>query len=100
MANPRSLFGRIGHQIGQLVRRDPNGEPPPADEGSPLPDPLRQDLVGGQHALAYLRHLARGNRIRRKAFFDTINDEHPPVLLIHGFLGTRGSMYILERTES
>lgn len=60
-------------------------------------DSVGQDLRGGHHALSYLRHLARGNRIRRRAFFETINDEHPPVLLIHGFLGTRGSMYPLER---
>jgi triacylglycerol esterase/lipase EstA (alpha/beta hydrolase family) len=59
--------------------------------------PVAQDLTGGRHALSYLRHLARGNRIRRRALFDTINDQHPPVLLIHGFLGTRGSMYPLER---
>ena len=58
---------------------------------------VREDLFGAQHGLAYLRHLARGNRIRRKAFFETINDEHPPVLLIHGYLGTRGSMFIMER---
>jgi triacylglycerol esterase/lipase EstA (alpha/beta hydrolase family) len=60
-------------------------------------DAASQDLVGGGHALSYLRHLARGNRIRRRAFFDTISDERPPVLLIHGFLGTRGSMWPLER---
>src|SRR5215813_4549228 len=47
--------------------------------------------------LSYLRHLARGNRIRRRALYESINDRHPPVLLIHGFLGTRGSMYPLER---
>jgi pimeloyl-ACP methyl ester carboxylesterase len=58
---------------------------------------VAQDLTGGRHALSYLRHLARGNRIRRRALFDTINENHPPVLLIHGFLGTRGSMYPLER---
>jgi triacylglycerol esterase/lipase EstA (alpha/beta hydrolase family) len=55
-----------------------------------------QDLAGGRHALSYLRHLARGNRIRRRANLDEIDDRHPPVLLIHGFLGTRGSMYPLE----
>jgi triacylglycerol esterase/lipase EstA (alpha/beta hydrolase family) len=60
-------------------------------------DGVGQDIVGGQHALSYLRHLARGNRIRRRAFFETITEKHPPVLLIHGFLGTRGSMYPLER---
>jgi len=58
---------------------------------------VREDLSGARHALAYLRHLARGNRIKRKAFFESINDAHPPVLLLHGYLGTRGSMYILER---
>ncbi|HYU14798.1 MAG TPA: alpha/beta fold hydrolase [Candidatus Acidoferrum sp.] len=56
-----------------------------------------QDLAGGTHGLAYLRHLARGNRIRRTASFETVDELHPPVLLIHGFLGTRGSMYPLER---
>ncbi len=58
---------------------------------------LEQDLAGTRDSLSYLRHLARGNRIRRKALFDRIDDSHPPVLLIHGFLGTRGSMFTLER---
>lgn len=58
---------------------------------------VAEDLAGGTHGLAYLRHLARGNRIRRRASFDNVDDRHPPVLLIHGFLGTRGSMYPLER---
>jgi triacylglycerol esterase/lipase EstA (alpha/beta hydrolase family) len=58
---------------------------------------LVQDLAGGRHALAYLRHLLRGNRLKRRAFFETVNESHPPVLLIHGFLGTRGSMFPLER---
>jgi len=55
-----------------------------------------QDILGGADGLSYLRHLARGNRTRRKASFEEPSDE-PPVLLIHGFLGTRGSMYPLER---
>jgi pimeloyl-ACP methyl ester carboxylesterase len=58
---------------------------------------LSQDITGGTHGLSYLRHLARGNRIRRRAGFDNVDDSSPPVLLIHGFLGTRGSMYPLER---
>lgn len=58
---------------------------------------IRHDLYGARHALSYVRHLARGNRIKRKAFFDTVDETRPPVLLIHGYLGTRGSMYILER---
>jgi pimeloyl-ACP methyl ester carboxylesterase len=57
-----------------------------------------QDLVGTADGLAYLRHLARGNRVvRRQTTFDRHDPERPPVLLIHGFLGTRGSMYMLER---
>jgi pimeloyl-ACP methyl ester carboxylesterase len=58
--------------------------------------PVGQDLRGGRHGLAYLRHLARGNRIRRQASLERVDEESPPVLLIHGFLGTRGSMYLLE----
>jgi triacylglycerol esterase/lipase EstA (alpha/beta hydrolase family) len=57
----------------------------------------KEDLTGGRHALSYVRHLLRGNRIRRRALFETVSANHPPVLLIHGFLGTRGSMYPLER---
>jgi triacylglycerol lipase len=57
----------------------------------------REDLLGGQHAIDYLRHLARGNSIRRKRFFDTVDASHPPVLLIQGFLGTRGSMQRVEK---
>ena len=56
-----------------------------------------QDLAGTADGLAYLRGLARGNRIRRQASFDNLAPDAPPVLLIHGFLGTRGSMYLLER---
>jgi pimeloyl-ACP methyl ester carboxylesterase len=56
-----------------------------------------QDLAAGRHGLTYLRHLARGNRIRRQATFERVDDSAPPVLLLHGFLGTRGSMYPLER---
>jgi pimeloyl-ACP methyl ester carboxylesterase len=58
---------------------------------------VREDLSGVSHALSYVRHLARGNRIKRKAFFESIDETRPPVLLLHGYLGTRGSMYILER---
>jgi len=58
---------------------------------------IGQDVAGGADGLSYLRHLVRGNRIRRGAAFDTVTPEAPPVLIIHGFLGTRGSMYMLER---
>lgn len=57
-----------------------------------------QDLAGGADGLSYLRHLARGNRIRRGASFEKVTGgDDVPLLLIHGFLGTRGSMYLLER---
>ena len=58
---------------------------------------VAQDLAGTTHGLSYLRHLARGNRIRRQTTFENIDESSPPVLLLHGFLGTRGSMYLLER---
>ena len=58
---------------------------------------IGQDMAGGADGLSYLRHLVRGNRIRRGAAFDDLTPESPPVLIIHGFLGTRGSMYMLER---
>jgi triacylglycerol lipase len=59
-----------------------------------------QDIRGGQHAISYLRHLARGNNLKRRAFYETVSAQHPPVLLIHGFLGTRGSMWPLEQRLS
>jgi pimeloyl-ACP methyl ester carboxylesterase len=58
---------------------------------------IGQDMTGGADGLSYLRHLARGNRIRRGATFDQVTPQSPPILIIHGFLGTRGSMYMLER---
>ena len=58
---------------------------------------IGQDVTGGADGLSYLRHLVRGNRIRRGVAFDEVTLEAPPVLMIHGFLGTRGSMYMLER---
>jgi pimeloyl-ACP methyl ester carboxylesterase len=58
-----------------------------------------QDLTGGTDGMRYLRHLVRGNRIQRRndAQMEQLNDKTLPVLLIHGFLGTRGSLYELER---
>jgi triacylglycerol lipase len=58
---------------------------------------IAQDVAGGADGLSYLRHLVRGNRLRRRDAFDEMSPESPPVLIIHGFLGTRGSMYMLER---
>ena len=58
---------------------------------------IGQDVTGGADGLSYLRHLVRGNRIRRADAFEEVTPDSPPVLMIHGFLGTRGSMYMLER---
>jgi triacylglycerol lipase len=58
---------------------------------------VQQYITGGGHGLSYLRHLVRGNRVRRQAAFETVSEGNRPVLVIHGFMGTRGSMYPLER---
>ncbi len=56
-----------------------------------------QDIAGGSHGLSYLRHLVQGNRIRQPQLLDKLDRDAQPLLLIHGFLGTRGSMRPLER---
>jgi pimeloyl-ACP methyl ester carboxylesterase len=58
---------------------------------------VQQYITGGTHGLSYLRHLVRGNRVRRQAAFEAVPEGTRPVLVIHGFMGTRGSMYPLER---
>lgn len=61
-------------------------------------DPLRQDLVSSGHTVSYLRHLVRGNeQLQPARAKDPQGEPRPPVLLIHGFLGTRGSMFVLEQ---
>lgn len=56
-----------------------------------------QDLAGGADGLKYLMHLARGNRRERLSSLQRLSPGARPVLLIHGFMGTRGSMYPLEK---
>ena len=58
---------------------------------------VAQDLSGGTDGIRYVRNLIRGNRISRREDLDSASEENPPVLLIHGFLGTRGSMLPMER---
>ena len=60
-------------------------------------DPLKQDLLSSGHTVSYIRHLVRGNEIKVRRFGEQSPDRHPPVLLIHGFMGTRGSMFVLEQ---
>jgi triacylglycerol esterase/lipase EstA (alpha/beta hydrolase family) len=42
-------------------------------------------------------HMARGNRRQRLATFEDLDAGARPIVLIHGFMGTRGSMYPLEK---
>ena len=56
-----------------------------------------QNLAGGADGLKYLLHMARGNRRERAASVQTLDKNVRPVVLIHGFMGTRGSMYPLEK---
>jgi triacylglycerol lipase len=68
-----------------------------------------RDLQGGVaggiadsgHAALYLRQLLRGNRARRAwrspAETPATPADQPPVLLIHGYLATRGSLHLLEK---
>lgn len=58
---------------------------------------VQQYITGGTHGLSYLRHLVRGNRVHRAVTFQAVPEGNRPVLVIHGFMGTRGSMYPLER---
>lgn len=47
--------------------------------------------------LTYFRYtLQKGNRLEEKTFYDRVSADNPPVLLLHGFLGTRGAMFPLE----
>tara|TARA_R110002096_G_scaffold16898_14_gene58188 strand:+ start:28187 stop:29077 length:891 start_codon:yes stop_codon:yes gene_type:complete len=56
-----------------------------------------QDIAGGADGLKYLLHLARGNRRERTSAVQQLGKNVRPVVLIHGFMGTRGSMYPLEK---
>lgn len=70
---------------------------------------ITKDLTGGVvdsgHTAVYLRQLLRGNRGDRAHTHTTqpatgaaaaAAGENPPVLLIHGYLATRGSLHLLE----
>jgi pimeloyl-ACP methyl ester carboxylesterase len=53
------------------------------------------------HSALYLRQLLRGNRARRawrpRTEVPATPPGQPPVLLLHGYLATRGSLHLLER---
>jgi pimeloyl-ACP methyl ester carboxylesterase len=62
---------------------------------------LGREIVGGMtdsgHSAIYLRQLIRGNRSPHAQAAPVPNAAQPPVLLIHGYLATRGSLHLLER---
>jgi pimeloyl-ACP methyl ester carboxylesterase len=59
---------------------------------------LTDNVADSGHAAVYLRQLLRGNRGDREHVVDVQRaPEGPPVLLIHGYLATRGSLHLLER---
>jgi triacylglycerol lipase len=55
---------------------------------------FRYLLKQANHGVAYLRHGARGNSYRQPSIRES--EEQTPVVLLHGFLGTRGVMYAIE----
>ena len=62
---------------------------------------LAREIAGGMtdsgHSAIYLRQLFRGNRAPHAQAAPVANAALPPVLLIHGYLATRGSLHLLER---
>lgn len=57
---------------------------------------LGRDLADSAQGALYLRQLLRGNSIRPHAHAPAA-PSGPPVLLVHGYLATRGSLHLFER---
>jgi pimeloyl-ACP methyl ester carboxylesterase len=60
------------------------------DKPSNKPGRLRRAIKTINHSLAYARHLARGNHFAGEMSWTRPGT--PPIVLTHGFLGTRGTM--------
>ena len=92
------LFDDLGARLRKLRRGV-------AEVAHDLVEDVRQGVAGGVadsgHSALYLRQLLRGNRARRAwsppASAAELPPGQPPVLLIHGYLATRGSLHLLER---
>ncbi len=56
---------------------------------------LGQGVEDSRRAVSWMRHTLRGNRIAPPGSCEQ-GPGQPPVLLIHGYLGTRGSLHLLE----
>lgn len=58
---------------------------------------LKQTWVGAQHTASYVKHVLKGNNVPTPVWEE---GGQLPVFLLHGFLGTQGSMSVLkERLE-
>lgn len=84
--NPDSWHGWLGRWLGTAPKRWLGKS-----------STLVQDIVGGTDGLKYVMHMARGNRREPRPAFKNLSKNARPVLLIHGFMGTRGSMFPLEK---
>jgi pimeloyl-ACP methyl ester carboxylesterase len=66
-------------------------------------DGVSGGVADSRDSAVYLRQLFRGNRARRASRAGAplvgapLPPDQPPVLLIHGYLATRGSLHLLER---
>src|SRR5206468_854416 len=61
---------------------------------------LGREVSDAGSAAVYVRQLLRGNRIPVETFGEATpepGEARPPVLLLHGYLATRGSLHLLER---
>ena len=92
------LFDDLGARVRKLRRGI-------VEAAHGVVEEVREGVAGGVadsgHAALYLRQLLRGNRARRAwRAPDKIADvpaDQPPVLLLHGYMATRGSLHLLER---
>jgi pimeloyl-ACP methyl ester carboxylesterase len=63
--------------------------------GGRLKNRVREAVETATHGYDYARHLVRGNHVRGDMSWT--RQDVPPVILVHGFLGTRGTMQPLTR---
>ena len=65
---------------------------------------ISREVADVGSAAVYVRQLLRGNRIRvaptTSAPLVSPDPSRPPVLLLHGYMATRGSLHLLERRLS
>jgi pimeloyl-ACP methyl ester carboxylesterase len=57
---------------------------------------LGRGALDSRRAASFVRHTLRGNRVAPAPAARPAENQ-PPVLLIHGYLATRGSLHLLER---